>query len=78
MGMTTIAGPGNTIIAIPTRVTVPPTTAATTRLAVRYLRVPPPVFNAFIAGNGQGPWCPKSTPGQWGDRSGRHADKKTG
>ena len=49
MGMTTIAGPGNTIIAIPTRVTVPPTTAATTRLAVRYLRVSPLVFNAFMA-----------------------------
>jgi hypothetical protein len=35
IGITMNAGPGNTISAIPIRVTVPPTTATTMRLAKR-------------------------------------------
>lgn len=47
--MTTIAGPGKTIMAIPTRVIVPPVTATTTRFAARNFGVSPLVFKALIA-----------------------------
>ena len=49
IGMTTIAGPGKTIMAMPTRVIVPQVTATTTRFAARNFGVSPLVFNAFIA-----------------------------